>query len=251
MGSKSYSTNLDGMYFDVSCTNSVTGTYPNAYLHVAYTIKLKFAGVSGNVSYNGAVVKFGGNSHTVNFDHHGTGSWTIATGTLDYKFGTSRTKTQSIAFSTSFGNVSSSGSQEESVTIAMPSAGKVTHGTPAATSCDISWSGFSFGKGATFGKYQISFDNKTWTDCGTNTSRALTNLKGETNYTVYVRLVDNFGGASSAVSTSFTTLVDQVKAYFKLNGEWKRGKLYAKLNGEWKRVKYAWAKSNGEWKRSV
>ena len=69
----------------------------------------------------------------------------------------------------------------------------------------LSWSGFSFGDGATWGKYQYSWNNSNWNDCGQNTSLTFTDRSPNTTYNFYVRLVDNYGQASAVASTSFTT----------------------------------------------
>ena len=59
---------------------------------------------------------------------------------------------------------------------------------------------------ATDYSYQTSNDGNNWTDLGKETSLTLSDLKANTNYTFYVRMVDNYGQPSLAASTSFTTL---------------------------------------------
>ena len=132
----------------------------------------------------------------------------------------------------------------------VPTKGSVSVSNITAFGGKFSWSGFSFGSGATWGKYQYSLNGSTWTDCGTNTSVTLNNLTPEKAYTFYVRLVDNYGTASSNATVSFTTLVDQAKVSLKDNGTWKKGKVFYKKDGAWVKVKKIYKKENGSWKLS-
>ena len=127
-------------------------------------------------------------------------------------------------------------------------AGKVSVSNITAFGGKFSWSGFSFGSGATWGKYQYSTNGSSWTDCGTNTSITLNNLSPETTYTFYVRLVDNYGTASNSATVQFTTIADQAKVRIKTANEWEQGKWYIKINGEWVKAKKAYKKINGAWK---
>ena len=88
---------------------------------------------------------------------------------------------------------------------AVPSKGTVSASSIAYNGAKLSWSGFSFGAGATWGKYQYSWNNSSWTDCGQNTSLTFTDRSINTTYNFYVRLVDNYGQVSAVASTSFTT----------------------------------------------
>jgi hypothetical protein len=87
-----------------------------------------------------------------------------------------------------------------------PSKGSVSLSSVTSNSAKVSWSGFSLGDMATDYSYQTSNDEKNWTDQGKATSLTLSNLKANTNYKFYVRMVDNYGQPSLAASTSFTTL---------------------------------------------
>lgn len=87
-----------------------------------------------------------------------------------------------------------------------PSKGSVSLSSVTSNSAKLSWSGFSLGDMATDYSYQTSNDEKNWTDQGKATSLTLSNLKANTNYKFYVRMVDNYGQPSLAASTSFTTL---------------------------------------------
>ena len=88
----------------------------------------------------------------------------------------------------------------------VPSKGSVSLSSVTSNSAVVSWSGFSLGDMATDYSYQTSNDEKNWTDQGKATSLTLSNLKANTNYKFYVRMVDNYGQPSLAASTSFTTL---------------------------------------------
>lgn len=87
-----------------------------------------------------------------------------------------------------------------------PSKGTVSSGSITSNSAKVSWSGFSLGDMATDYSYQTSNDGNNWTDRGKETSLTLGNLKPNTKYKFYVRMVDNYGQPSLAASTSFTTL---------------------------------------------
>lgn len=87
-----------------------------------------------------------------------------------------------------------------------PSKGSVSLSSVTSNSAKVSWSGFSLGDMATDYSYQTSNDEKKWTDQGKATSLTLSDLKPNTNYKFYVRMVDNYGQSSLAASTSFTTL---------------------------------------------
>ncbi len=116
-----YNSGVLGVSFRVDCSNSITGTYPDVKHRVSYTIHLQHADSENSTQYNGAVLNFGGNSHSVNIDVSGAGEWALASGTLEYTFATNnRVDSRNIHFSTNFKNVSASGSQTESATISIP-----------------------------------------------------------------------------------------------------------------------------------
>lgn len=116
-----YNSGVLGITFRVDCRNSITGTYPDVKHRVSYTIYLQQADSENSTQYNGAVINFGGNSHSVNIDVSGAGEWALASGTLEYTFATNnRVDSRNIHFSTNFKNVSASGSQTESATISIP-----------------------------------------------------------------------------------------------------------------------------------
>lgn len=116
-----YNSGVLGITFRVDCRNSITGTYPDVKHRVSYTIYLQQADSENSTQYNGAVINFGGNSHSVNIDVSGSGEWALASGTLEYTFATNnRVDSRNIHFSTNFKNVSASGSQTESATISIP-----------------------------------------------------------------------------------------------------------------------------------
>lgn len=116
-----YNSGVPGIAFRVDCRNSITGTYPDVKHRVSYTIYLQQAYSENSMQYNGAVLNFGGNSHSVNIDASGAGEWALASGTLEYTFATNnRVDSRNIHFSTNSENVSASGSQTESATISIP-----------------------------------------------------------------------------------------------------------------------------------
>lgn len=116
-----YYSGIHGISFRVDCSNYIEGTYPNIKHKVSYTIYLQHAFYNNSTQYNGAVLYFGYNSHTVNINTGGAGTWALASGTLEYSFSTNnREDSRNIYFSTSFKNISASGSQTESATISIP-----------------------------------------------------------------------------------------------------------------------------------
>lgn len=81
----------------------------------------------------------------------------------------------------------------------------------------FSWYGFSVNEGATIDHYEYSLDDSNWINVGTDTQINLDNLSPETSYTLYVRIVDNFGSKSDSAIFSFKTLVDQLKIAYNTN----------------------------------
>lgn len=116
-----YYTGIHGISFRVDCSNSIEGTYPNIKHKVSYVIYLQHDYSANSTQYNGAILHFGYNSHSVNINVGGAGTWALASGTLEYTFATNNRKdSRNIYFSTSFRNISASGSQTESATISIP-----------------------------------------------------------------------------------------------------------------------------------
>lgn len=81
----------------------------------------------------------------------------------------------------------------------------------------FAWYGFSVNEGATIDHYEYSLDNSNWINVGTDTQIHLDNLSPETSYTLYVRVVDNFGSKSDSATCDFKTLVDQFKLAYNTN----------------------------------
>ena len=116
-----YYSGIHGISFRVDCSNYIEGTYPNIKHKVSYAIYLQHAYSANSTQYNGAILHFGYNSHSVNINVGGAGTWALASGTLEYTFATNNRKdSRNIYFSTGFGNISASGSQTESATISIP-----------------------------------------------------------------------------------------------------------------------------------
>lgn len=121
-----YNSGVLGVSFRVDCSNSIVGTYPNIKHRVSYAIYLQHAYSANTTQYNGAILNFGSNRHSVNINVGGAGAWELASGTLEYTIATNnRTDSRNIYFSTSFANVSASGSQTESATIFIPNINDV------------------------------------------------------------------------------------------------------------------------------
>lgn len=284
---------IHGISFRVDCSNSIEGTYPDIKHKVSYTIYLQHAYSANSTQYNGAILNFGYNSHSVNINVGGAGTWALASGTLEYSFSTNNRKdSKNIYFSTSFGNISASGSQTESATISIPKikdielsstynsinykvtlesnpydfytikatldkaskigtegkftdlipnkeyevncyvryrgdtsvllenpvskfiktkkpnkpkAGDVKVSNITYKSADVSWDGFSIQEGATDYYYQSSMDGDNWTDRSKGTNFEISGLSPHTEYTVYIRIVDNFSTPSDSVKITFTT----------------------------------------------
>lgn len=121
-----------------------------------------------------------------------------------------------------------------------PTKGVISARSVTDTSALVSWLGFGFGSGGTWGKYQYKIGSGSWVDYSNNQNLFLTGLTPNTQYTVYVKLVDNFGAASDAASVTFTTQEKKKWAsgsvFIKVDGVWKRGTVYYKSNNAW--VKY-------------
>ena len=116
-----YYSGIHGISFRVDCSNYIEGTYPDIKHKVSYAIYLQHAYSANSTQYNGAILNFGYNSHSVNINVGGAGTWVLASGTLEYAFATNnRVDSRNIYFSTSFENISASGSQTESATISIP-----------------------------------------------------------------------------------------------------------------------------------
>lgn len=88
---------------------------------------------------------------------------------------------------------------------AAPTKGTLSVASKTYNSITYSLSGFGFGSGATWGAYQWSTNNSSWTSIGSSTSFTRTGLSPNTSYTTYARLVDNYGSASASASVATTT----------------------------------------------
>lgn len=131
-----------------------------------------------------------------------------------------------------------------------PTKGKVEVSEITSNSAKFTISGFSFGEGATWGKYQQWSPGEDWQDLGQTTVFTRTGLSPNTTYTVGVKLVDNYGSASEKATVSFTTLSDQAKVKIKVNGVWETGKVWINVSGTWKKAKNVFVKSNNAWKKN-
>lgn len=130
-----------------------------------------------------------------------------------------------------------------------PSGGTITVGEITPFTIAITYDGFAAGDMASISRYDVACytTGPGYINNGLNKSYTFTNLKAETTYTIAVRVVDNYG-QTRTITTTATTLQDQVKPYLKL-ANWKRGKLLFKLSS-WKKVKKVYKKENGKWRVS-
>lgn len=81
-----YYSGIHGISFRVDCSNSIEGTYPDIKHKVSYTIYLQHDFYNNSTQYNGAILNFGSNSHSVNINVGGAGAWRLASGTLGVYF---------------------------------------------------------------------------------------------------------------------------------------------------------------------
>lgn len=132
-----------------------------------------------------------------------------------------------------------------------PTKGKVDVSEITTNSAKFTISGFSFGAGATWGKYQQGFSTEAWQDLGKIAEFTRTGLTPNTTYTIEVRLVDNYGTASAKATATFKTLEeDQTKINIKVDDVWKKGEVFYKTNGVFKKAKKVYIKVKGIWKEA-
>lgn len=81
-----------------------------------------------------------------------------------------------------------------------PSKGIVSIGSITYKSMVATINNFSFGVGATWGYYEYRLNDDDWKNIGQNNQVTLNNLLPNTNYTITVRLVDNYGSISGNAS---------------------------------------------------
>ena len=87
----------------------------------------------------------------------------------------------------------------------------------------------------------------TTIDLGTSTTKVITGLEEETEYSMWMS-VTNVGGTNYSSITNFTTPADQAKIRIKTSDAWKLGKTYLKKDGSWIKAKKVYIKVNGKWK---
>lgn len=133
-----------------------------------------------------------------------------------------------------------------------PTGGKITVGEITTTSIAISYSEFTLGDMASLSKYEVacySSGSPSYISNGTNTSYVFNNLSPNTEYTIAVRLTDNYG-QTRTVTTKAKTLEDQAKIFVKNNGVWVKGKVFVKHEGAWVKAKGVFVKKDGTWVKS-
>ena len=107
-------------------------------------------------------------------------------------------------------------------------------------------------------KYEFTLCDKNKNPIGSpiqtnNSYYNFTGLQEETEYYIRYRVQskDSGGWSGYVYSPLFKTPADQVRAWFKNNGSWGKGKLYYKQNGQWVKAKKIYIKINGEWVLSI
>lgn len=130
-----------------------------------------------------------------------------------------------------------------------PTKGTVTVHDITPFGCHAYWSGFSVSPGATGFYYQYSFNGTEWTSYGIERDIVFSDLNPETKYTIWIRIVDNFGTVSDAASVSFTTLVDQVKMPVVINGKINSTRMWMVKDGQALKTKRVYVVQNGSAKK--
>ena len=209
-----YNSGVLGISFRVDCRNSITGTYPDVKHRVSYTIYLQQADSENSTQYNGAVLNFGGNSHSVNIDVSGAGEWALASGTLEYTFATNnRVDSRNIHFSTNFKNVSASGSQTESATISIPNIKDIEL---SSTYNSVTYKATLESNPYDFYTIKATLDNAS----KIGTDGIFEGLMSDKGYEVNCYVIyrgDTSVLLNNPVSKSIKTLVDQLKIAYNTN----------------------------------
>ena len=190
--------------FTVTTKKPATGNANNISISVSSTYNSATINLSGGSPGAGGSVRY----YRINFNG---GGWKQVSNpaTFTDDIIPNRTYRFYVGFVDSDGHIAR-GNIVHSVTTKSSSPLPPTKGTVSVSNityngAKLSWSGFSFGSGATWGKYQYSWDNSNWTDCGQSTNLIFTDKSPNTSYNFYVRLVDNYGQASGSATVSFTT----------------------------------------------
>lgn len=168
------------------------------YNSISVNVKSSFATTSGQYSLNGGSTW---TSFSCNVAANGTWSNTFSGLSPNTAYNIQ------VKFKRNYNGIWSSACSTSVTTDkpAAPSKGSVTVSSTTYNSITYSWSRFSFGAGATWGEYQISFNGGAWTSVGTNTSYTASNLSHGTSYTLNVRLKDNYNQYSGESSVTGTT----------------------------------------------
>lgn len=213
-----YNSGIHGISFRVDCSNSIAGTYPDVKHRVSYTIYLQHANSANSTQYNGAVLNFGYNSHSVDINVSGVGEWELTSGNLEYTFATNnREDSRSIYFSTSFGkgyrNISASGSQTESATISIP---KIKDIELSSTYNSVSYKATLESNPYDFYTIKATLDNAS----KIGTDGIFEGLMSDKEYEVNCYVIyrgDTSVILENPVSKSIKTLVDQLKLAYNTN----------------------------------
>lgn len=133
-----------------------------------------------------------------------------------------------------------------------PSKGTAQVRNVTPFSATIYYSEFKFSANSSWGFYQVAigedFNSTPWVNNGRNTTYTRNNLKPNTKYKAWVRLVDNYGTPSETIEIEFTTPSDQAKIWIYNFNRWLKGKLWLYSKGKWRKAKRIWVYKNGSWK---
>ena len=187
--------------FTVTTKKPATGNANNISISASSTYN------SATISLSGGAPGAGGSIGYYRINFNGGGYKKVSNPATFTGLSPNTTYNFSVDFVDNYGTIAAR-STAGSVTTkkpAAPSKGSVTVSSTTYNSITYSWSRFSFGAGATWGEYQISFNGGAWASVGTNTSYIASNLSPGTSYTLNVRLKDNYGQYSGESSVTGTT----------------------------------------------
>lgn len=163
---------------------------------------------SVTLSFSGGSAGAGGSISYYRLNFNGQGYKRVSNPVTFNGLSPNTTYNFSVDFVDNYGTVAS-GSTTGSITTKKPSsgsAGTVSVSGIQAFQATVSWDGFKAGAGGSLSRYEYSVNDGSWTSNGTSKSKTITGLSAYTSYTVRIRLVDNYGTASSEASVSFRTL---------------------------------------------
>ena len=193
-----YSTGVKGIWFYTNTSQEIIGTYPNVYFKLNFQVCLHHEYAANSTNYDGARLNFAGKYADVNIHCSGAGNWALWSDSVTYQFNNSdRTCSATQDFSTSFGNVSASGSESHSATIDLPSIS-------SASLNSASYSQLNFSASLSSNPYNFyNIRTVIGSIAKVGTSGSFTGLSPNTQYTASYYVV--YAGATSTTLTSAVT----------------------------------------------